>query len=139
MVQEWAGRKEAESKSEPLKGSERGLERMRGKALRRKGATKQGWRAAHRLGGPLSCSRLLKLFRQAPGLRTPRGWVPQGRCGHGLRLRAPWGSQLGQGLFVFPFLLSKTSGAVTAASEEWGTVSGPWPLHPSLVLGLIAS
>lgn len=71
IVQEWAGRKEAESKSEPLKESERGLERMRGKAVRRKGATKQGQRAAHRLGGPLGCSRLLQLFCQAAGLRSP--------------------------------------------------------------------
>lgn len=41
MVQDWVGREKAGSKSKPLRDLERDLERMRGKALRRRGARRE--------------------------------------------------------------------------------------------------
>lgn len=101
--------------------------------------TSGGGRVSYRLGGPLRCSSLLSLFHQAPGFRTPQGQAPQDWQGCRLWLRAPWRAQLGKGLFILPLLLSKTSRTVAAASKEWGAISGLWPLHPSLILSLIAS
>lgn len=139
--------RESWSQIQILRGSEGGLERRRGKAVRRRGSEGSEtpgtqWDEgclSHRLGWPLGCSWLLTLFHQAPSFRTPRGGSPQHCRGQRLRLRGPEGPYEGQGLFIFPLLLAKTSGTVTAASKEWGTVSGSWALDPSLILGLIAS